>query len=121
MKTIYLANYFVNVWDAERRVQISNSKPVWYIVDAVVKELMPDWSMVQRWKQVEKLSDGDVEKEAVWSLFTEAYLKKLNNNPKPAIDYLNDGDVVLCWCSGRCHRFILGSLLESQGANIISL
>lgn len=106
---LYTSSYFTLPKNFEGiKVQISNSKPKFFEVDRVVKELMPDWKYVQQWK----------ENSISWDEFTTAYNEKIGKYDMEKVKnwLINLGKgrdvVLLCWEKDEyCHRHILGKAL----------
>lgn len=117
LMTVYTSTYWK--YKGDRGVQISNSKPEDVKVYKRLPTLFPRWYMVDEWNKVKQRPTGDRNRQETWQRFEQDYWAKLcEMGSDKVISLLEDGDVLLCWCSRNCHRHILARFLREHGVEV---
>lgn len=121
MLEVFTSNY--RKYQGSHGVQISNSAPSGVTVYKCIVYLYPDWNLVAKWNKLKKLPKDDVERNWFWSeVFVPEYQRRLDIIGEARIlGDLNEGDVLLCWCSAECHRHILASWLRLHGVKVTEI
>lgn len=114
---VYISNF--SRYKGDHGVAISNSIPSWYGHCRKYIQLVPKWSMVEKWNSVKNSSND--EKQVVIKEYRK-YYKDLLDTVKPE-NFVKDGDVLLCWCGkgNFCHRYILAEYLQEKGINVVEV
>lgn len=92
-------------------------KPDFKKVCKTIPILYPTWDSLRRWNDAKKTERRNQE----WARFKEEYWQRLVSlGADTIISRLDDGDVLLCWCSKYeyCHRSLVAEFLRRNGIEV---
>ena len=96
-------------------IRISSSAPKWFNKPcAVLPELYPDWSLING------IKNGTMSEEEYTQEYTAIFTDELKESVLSKVQALLNSSgkskaVLLCWCTGFCHRHLVNDWLGGKG------